>query len=214
MNRRQVIATLAGAALPVFGRARNDATNSTRVAAVQMALSPGAITGVHGFAGHRMDLNISARLLKFDVDYYVRLVETHRWRDWNWVGEQSGKWLEAAILCSETFRNEQLHDQAGSILKRMLAAQQPDGYLGVTDRALRTPRHPLRGMDAYELYFILHGLLTAHELWNSDAALASVGRAGDYLIRYIGPGKAEFWPKPKNVTIAGHEVHHGLEGTL
>ena len=37
----------------------------------------------------------------FDFDYYVRLVEAHRWRDWNWVGEKSGKWLEGAILCSE-----------------------------------------------------------------------------------------------------------------
>ncbi len=161
-----------------------------------------------------MSLNASARLLRFDIEYYVRLVETHRWRDWSWVGEQSGKWLEAAILCSETFRSEQLHDRAASVLSRILASQQPDGYLGVTDPSLRTPEHPLRGMDAYELYFTLHALLTAHEQWDSAPALVSAGRLGDYLIRYIGPGKAEFWPKPKDVTIAGHAVHGGLEGTL
>ncbi len=161
-----------------------------------------------------MRLNISARLLRFDIDYYLGLVETHAWRDWSWVGEQSGKWLDASILCSETFRHEQLHDRAASVLKRMLAAQQEDGYLGVTDPALRTPGQPLRGMDAYELYFILHSLLTAHDEWGSDAALTSAARAGDYLVRYIGPGKAEFWPKPKESTIAGHAVHGGLEGTL
>ncbi|MFL6450699.1 MAG: glycoside hydrolase family 127 protein [Bryobacteraceae bacterium] len=214
MNRRQVIASLAGAALPLLGRNRSEGGHSTPAAPIQMALPRGAVTKLGGFPGHRMDLNISARLLQFDIDYYVGLVENHRWRDWNWVGEQPGKWLEAAILCSETSRNEELHDRADAILKRMLAAQQADGYLGVTETALRRPEHPLRGMDAYELYFTLHALLAAHEQWGSDPGLASAGRLGDYFIRYIGPGKCKFWPKPKDVTIAGHEVHHGLEGTL
>lgn len=210
-----MIASLASAALPVFGRSGSKTIRgAAAIEPAQTELRPGAITNIGGFAGHRMALNITARLLTFDIDYYVRLIETHRWRDWSWVGEQPGKWLDAAILCSETFRNEQLHDRATSVLRRILAAQQRDGYLGVTDTALRTPEHPLRGMDAYELYFTLHGLLTAHDEWNSQAALSSAARLGDYLIRYIGPGKAEFWPRAKDVTIAGHEVHHGLEGTL
>ena len=216
MNRREAIAGMAGGALTAFSQTslsgKQIAPNS--VTPLQHELRPKDITQVAGFPGHRMHLNISNRLLTFDVDYFVRLVEEHRWRDWAWFGEQSGKWLDAAILCSETFRNEELHDKGVTVLKRMIAAQQADGYLGITDTALRTPEHPLRGMDAYELYYILHGLLTAHEEWGSDAALTSVGRVGDYLIRYIGPGKAEFWPKPKDVTISGHEVHHGLEGTL
>jgi len=214
MNRRQAIASLAGAALPVLGRTGSKTIRGAAAEPAQTELRPGAITKIGGFAGHRMALNITARLLTFDIEYYVRLIETQRWRDWSWVGEQPGKWLDAAILCSETARDEQLHDQAASVLRRILAAQQRDGYVGVTDTALRTPEHPLRGMDAYELYFTLHGLLTAHDEWNSQAALSSAARLGDYLIRYIGPGKAEFWPKAKDVTIAGHEVHHGLEGTL
>ena len=81
----------------------------------------------------------------------MKLVEQHNYTDWNWLGEQPGKWVEAAILASDTFRNAQLHDAAVKVIDRLLAAQQPDGYLGITDTALRTAEHPLRGMDAYEL---------------------------------------------------------------
>jgi hypothetical protein len=172
------------------------------------------VTEVGGFAGVRMKRNISARLATFDIDRYVQLVEAHDYRQWKWIGEQPGKWLDASILASGAFGEAELQEQAASILKRLIAAQQRDGYLGITDTALRTPEHPLRGMDAYELYFTLHGLLTAHEEWRSDAALNSASRLGDYFVERIGPGKAEFWPNPPETTIAGHAGHRGFEGTL
>jgi DUF1680 family protein len=180
----------------------------------QKALRADAVLDAGGFAGDRMRRSISARLLVFDINPYVKLVEQHQYTEWNWLGEQPGKWLEAAILASETFRNSQLHESAAIVLRRLIAAQQPDGYLGITDTALRTPDHPLRGMDAYELYFTFHALLTAYEQWGSREALDAAQRLAGYILKYVGPGKAEFWAKPKTTTISGHAIHHGFEGTL
>jgi DUF1680 family protein len=81
-------------------------------------------------------------------------------------------------------------------------------------------------MEPYELYFLLHGLITAAETWDDAAALRAACELGDYLVAHIGPGKAEFWPGPlrwpenrgQTLTghseIAGHSTHYGWEGTL
>jgi DUF1680 family protein len=107
-----------------------------------------------------------------------------------------------------------------------VAAQEPGGYLGITDPALRSDEAPLRGMDPYELSFMLHGLMTASETWDDPLALQAACRLGDYFAAHIGPGKAEFWPGPLrppenrgrrlkgHSALAGHSVHYGWEGTL
>ena len=210
MRRRDAIAALLAA--PGSAALANSTPSAARV--LQEPLRADAILAVGGFAGDRMQRNISARLLVFDVNPYLKMAEEHQYRDWNWLGEQPGKWLESAILASDTFRNGALRSAGQTVLRRLLAAQQSDGYLGVTDTALRTPEHPLRGMDAYELYFTLHALLTAHEEWRNNESLDAAKRLADYLLRFIGPGKAEFWAKPKETTISGHAIHHGFEGTL
>jgi DUF1680 family protein len=213
MRRREALGVLlAGSGAAAL--AARPAESAPLSQPVQQRLRADAIVAVGGFAGDRMRRNISARLLVFDINPYVRLVEEHNYTDWNWIGEQPGKWLEAAILASSTFREAKLHDAAGMIFGRLLAAQQADGYLGITDTELRTPAHPVRGMDPYELYFTLHALVTAHEEWYEARAIPAARRLADYLIRYIGPGKAEFWARPKDTSISGHAIHHGFEGTL
>jgi len=58
---------------------------------------------------------------------------------------------------------------------------------------------------------MLHGLLTAYDLWGEDSALQTAKSLGDYFVDKIGPGKAEFWPRPKGQTIAGHNMHSVME---
>ena len=180
----------------------------------QNPIPPRAVTELGGFLGERYRGNIEQLLLKFDIDRYVRMVEEPTYRSWFWIGEQPGKWLEAAIDASEQSGHAELKAKAQEVLKRLVAAQEPGGYLGITDPEVRTARKPLRGMDPYELYFTLHALLTAYERWGDEAALAAARRLGDFFVERIAPGKAEFWPVPNDVTIAGHSVHYGLEGTL
>ena len=185
-----------------------------KVKRIERPIAPAAVSRINGFIGTRLKANIDGYLRVFDIDYYVHIVEEKEHRDWEWIGEQPGKWLESAALAAEQSGDKTLREKAKKILERLVAAQEPGGYLGITDPAVRTERLPLRGMDAYELYFMLHGLLTAYELWDEEKALQAARGLGDYFVDKVGPGKAEFWPGPKGQTIAGHDMHCSLEGTL
>jgi len=184
-----------------------------RVTPAQEAVPASAVPELGGFLGERVRAN-TEYLLRFDVERFVRMAEERRHRDWFWIGEQPGKWLEAALYAIAQSGNADLRRKAEEALRRLVAAQEPSGYLGITDPALRAGRRPLRGMDAYELYFTLHALVSAYEHWRDEAALGAAKRLGDYFVEKIGAGKAEFYPVPKEVTIAGHPEHFGLEGAL
>lgn len=214
-----------------------------RVARVQEPLGFDAVGDLGGYVGQRIEANTEGYLKAFDIDQYVRMVEQKKHRDWWWIGEQPGKWLESAVRASRTDADEALEAKARQILSRLISAQEPSGYLGITDPAVRTQAQPVRGMDPYELYFMLHGLLTAAEEWNEPRALTTARKLADYFVEHIGPGKAEFWPSPirppdnRNTIIcpqftwvpegtpkapelyvrseiAGHTAHYGWEGTL
>lgn len=192
---------------------------------VEQALTVKEVPELRGYLGERWEANRKGSLQGFDIERYVRLVEVRNHRDWWWAGEQDGKWLESAVL-SSAHSDPALRESAKSVLARIIASQEPDGYVGITPKEIRTPEKPLRGMDPYELYFKLHALVTAYEQWGDKAALASARKLGDYFVNTIGPGKAEFWPgdlrPPENHNkvlqgfsgIAGHSVHYGWEGTL
>lgn len=214
-----------------------------RVERVQRAPSPSEVKDLGGFVGHRIRASREGYLKPFDIDQYVQMVEDRRYRAWNWIGEQPGKWLESAVWASREAGDRDLEEKARAVLVRLERAQEPSGYLGITDPAVRTPEKPLRGMDAYELSFLLHGLMTASEEWDDPSALETARRLAGYLVDHVGPGKAEFWPSPyrppanRNLIlgrraigvpkgsprvpksflhseIAGHAIHYGWEGTL
>ena len=169
---------------------------------------------IGGFLGGRINKNIENRLVPFDIDSFIRMVENRNYRDWFWIGEQPGKWVESAVLSSDYSRNADLKKKAEEALARYVAAQAEDGYLGITSPEVMTAHQPFRGMDPYELYFSLHGLLTAWDEWQDEDALEASKKLGGFFIDKVVPGSAEFYPLPNPVTIAGHSVHYGWEGSL
>ena len=186
------------------------AAQGATVPPAQRPLPPDAMTAIGGFWAGRCDRSADNLLLRFDIERYVRLFEEPKSRDWASVGEQAGKWLEPAAMSG----NGELRTKAAEVLRRLVAAQGEDGYLGITDPKLRSESRPIRAMEAYELYATLQALLTVHERWGEASSLTAAKRLGDYLVEHIGPGKAEFWPVPNDVTIAGRSDRYGLEGTL
>ncbi|HTI11597.1 MAG TPA: beta-L-arabinofuranosidase domain-containing protein, partial [Puia sp.] len=195
----------------------------------EQAIPATKVTEIGGFAGDRINKNKDHFLKTFPIDNYIRLVEQRSFTAWDWrKGEQPGKWLESAILTATRTEDAALEREARDVYGRMLHAQAPDGYLGITADSIRTPEKPLRGMDAYELYFTQHALLTAYEIWRDPKGLQAAAKLGDYFIKTIGPGKAEFWPSsthyPENKgktlkgtmhsDLAGHSIHYSWEGTL
>ena len=153
------------------------------VAPNERATPIGAVQDLGGFVG-------------LDIDRYVGMLEKHDTTGWFWIGEQPGKWLESAILTAKAQKDLRLEARAREVLARMIKAQQPDGYLGITASSVRTAQIPLRGMDPYEQYFTFHALLTAYEVWGDKAALAAATKLGDYYLQHIASDKAQFWPSP------------------
>ncbi|MFW6163575.1 MAG: hypothetical protein ACODAJ_12460, partial [Planctomycetota bacterium] len=82
------------------------------VAPVQRALPPQAVTEIRGFFGQRYRANIQNRLMPFEVERYIRMVEEPTYRDWFWIGEQHGKWLEAAVDASRQAGHGALREKA------------------------------------------------------------------------------------------------------
>ncbi|GAB4562461.1 MAG: glycoside hydrolase family 127 protein [Anaerolineae bacterium] len=171
-------------------------------------IDPRSIRNVGGFLGQRFHANRIGRLRDpLLVEQFIRLHEEKRYDDWFWMGEQIGKWLDAAAYSALIANDDELQSKVEEALERLSRAQEPDGYLGVT---MRIHRNPVRGMELYEMYYVLHGLLVCAELLHSDTALRVAQRLGDYIVRTWGPDEGQF-PLAGRFPGNGHD---GGEGTL
>ena len=137
------------------------------------------------------------------------------------------QWIESAYLSAIQGSDDALLSKAQSALYRIIDSQEPTGYLGATALDYRNDNRPVRGMDAYELYFVFHAFMTVYEETGDKKSLIAAERLADYFLRYFGEGKNEFWPSktlryPENKhkilsgtsDFAGHSVHYSWEGTL
>lgn len=186
-----------------------------------------SVRNIGGFVGDRMALNRDVYLKNFPIEKYVGFVEKRDHTGWDWTrAEQHGKWLESAFLSALQSGDKELLAKAQKMLDRVIASQEPEGYLGATAKSYRSAQRPVRGMDAYELYFVFHALISVYEQTGYKPALESAEKLADYYIQNFGPGKNEFWPsnlrEPENrrkrlagtSDFAGHSVHYSWEGTL
>lgn len=171
-------------------------------------VSPRDILSVGGFLGQRFDANRNARLKdRLLSEEFIRLHEQKRYDDWFWLGEQIGKWLDASTYSALIADDGELRARVEELIQRLAASQEEDGYLGIT---AHFHRNPVRGMELYEMYYVLLGLLVCHEELGSDVALSTATRLADYIITTWGVEPGQFplvGPFPGN----GHD---GGEGTL
>lgn len=112
------------------------------------------------------------------------------------------------------------------MLNRIIDSQEESGYVGATAKSFRSLERLVRGMDAYELYFVFHAFITVYEETGDKKALTAAEKLADYFLQHFGPGKLEFWPStlraPENKQkhldgqseFAGHSIHYSWEGTL
>ena len=171
-------------------------------------IAPQNVAAVGGFLGQRFDANRVGRLKEVSLsEEYIRLHEQQDHDEWFWLGEQVGKWLDAAVYTTLIVRDQELLDRVHEVLGRLARAQEEDGCLSITRRRNRIP---VRGMQLYEWYYVLHGLLVCAELLESELALETARRLGDYIVRTWGPDPGQF---PLAGRFPGNG-HGGGEGTL
>lgn len=171
-------------------------------------LPPRDLCAVGGFLGERFDANRRRRLKdKLLSEQFIRLHEQKNYDDWFWMGEQIGKWLDAAAYTALLAKDDELLARVHELIDRLAAAQEPDGYLGIT---AHYHRNPVRGMELYEMYYVLLGLIACYDLLGSQAALDTADRLAAYITARWGAEEGKFplvGPFPGN----GHD---GGEGTL
>lgn len=171
-------------------------------------VKPTGIRSLGGFLGERFRANITGRIKDIAMtEEFVRRYEHQNWRDWFWVGEQIGKWLDSAAYSSLITGDAGLRAQIDDVLARLAKSQESSGYLGIT---VRHNRAPVRGMELYEWYYVLHGLLVCADLLNSETALDIARKLGEYIIKTWGVERGQF-PLAGRFPGNGHD---GGEGTL
>jgi DUF1680 family protein len=198
-----------------------------KVGLLEKPVPVSSIKEITGFFGSRMELNQDVYLKQFPIDKYVEFIEKREHVEWDWTkAEQHGKWIESAYLSAIQSEDKELLEKAQAVLKRIIDSQEENGYVGATARSFRSPERPVRGMDAYELYFVFHAFITVYEETGDKQALTAAEKLADYYLKYFGPGRLEFWPSelraPENKRkeihglsqFAGHGVHYSWEGSL
>lgn len=186
-----------------------------------------SVKNISGFFGYRMRLNREIYMKNFPINKYVDFITERQHTQWDWTkAEQHGKWVESACLSAIQSGDTTLFNKMSVTLTQIIDSQEDNGYVGSTARNYRTPQRPVRGMDAYELYFVLHAFITVYEQTGDEKALEAAEKLAGYYLAHFGPERHEFWPsklrapenKQKIVSghsdFAGHSAHYSWEGTL
>jgi len=148
-----------------------------------------------GFAGRRIQANIENWLLPAPLAN-PGLFEMFALRDRDpapklvpWAGEFAGKYLISAIQALRMSTDAELERTAREMIKRLIASQAEDGYLGPFRKEERLLGH----WDLWGHYHCLLALLMWHEQTEDTAALDCARRAGDLVCRtFLGTGKRAF----------------------
>ena len=154
-----------------------------------------------GYLGERLDAMIARHVCGADVDYitapFMEKTETKGW----WQTEFWGKWMHSAVPYLGYCGSEKLRVSIDHGVDRMLASQEPNGYIGNYPDELRCGE----GWDVWGMKYTLMGLLHYYdetrsglkvEVEKGDRALNAAKRLCDYVIAEIGPsGKRgrELW---------------------
>ena len=174
-----------------------------------------------GLLAERVDLWRTKRLwhmVDAENDYMLSGFESRPGRH-PWQGEHVGKWLHAATLAYEQTRDEKLGKTLRKTVDRLLAAQQPNGYLGTygddhtfmalpentsknaivddvapaKSKGKKPPRKakPKGGWDTWTLRYNLYGLLTYERFHPDKRVVEACRKMGDLLIEVYGEGKSD-----------------------
>ncbi len=166
-------------------------------------------TTVTGLQGERLDLWRNHRLWFIAESGY--LIDGFECRPGvhPWQGEHLGKWLHAATLAYQMTGDERLEEAMRSFVERLLATQDPNGYLGtyaadctfmampenssanaVHDDMDASKRKKLHGgWDTWTHRYNLYGLLTYERIFPDERIVDACRRMADLLIEVYGEGK-------------------------
>lgn len=128
----------------------------------------------------------------FDAARKTGLIKPKIGEVW-WNGETTGNWLDGLIRTAYLSGDAAAKRQADELVARILAMQEPDGYLGTYPKALRYEQ-PItaRNGELWSQACLFRGLLAYHELTGRRDVLEAVERAAKLTISKYGPERP-YW---------------------
>ena len=145
---------------------------------------------LQGYVGERVDGCLEHRVKGQDTDELVATFFHPRDVKGQWASEFWGKWVQGAIAYYQYSRDPELYAKIKDSAEKMMAAQQPDGYLG--DHDMPTRAHPA-SWDVWGRKYTLLGLIKYYRLSGDKQALKAACRLLDYTITEIGPDAKHIW---------------------
>lgn len=176
-------------------------------------LPSSAVTFQGGVLGTRYDAGAKNRLLVVDENDLLDCFERRNVPHQDWQGEHAGKFLHAASLTWANTQSAALKAKLDSVVTRLLATQEADGYLGTYK-----PDHRWTSWDVWIHKYDLLGLLTYYQQTQltpdkaDDAlglrALEACKRIGDLLVATFGdaPGQRDINKSGEHVGMAPDSV--------
>lgn len=140
---------------------------------------------INGYLGEKIDLCISERIKKQDVQHLIDPFKTRN-ETRMWQTEFWGKWILSAIASYEYNRDPEMLKIIQNAVSGLLATQTPDGYIGNY-----TPEAQLQHWDIWGRKYTLLGLLEYFGISGDKKALEASKKLADHLLSQVGPGKAD-----------------------
>jgi len=135
-----------------------------------------------GVFGERLDGLIRNHVTATDAGYLANVFHERTQETW-WQTEFWGKYMHAAVPFWKHSGSTELKKKIDDGLAKLLAAQEPGGYLGNYSEEMRCGR----GWDVWGMKYTMLGLLHYYDGTGDKTALAAACRLCDYLIGELGP---------------------------
>lgn len=131
-------------------------------------------------------------LLVFDCRNKSELAKPKLGEVW-WNGETTGNWLDGLIRTAYLSGEPAAKRQVDDMVARILAMQEPDGYLGTYPKGLRFEQPvTARNGELWSQACLFRGLLAYHEFTGRAEVLEAVRRAVQLTLSKYGPERP-YW---------------------
>lgn len=165
------------------------------------AVVPDSVAGMgdvrlKGYLGERLDLMIERHVVGRDIDYITAPFMEKTERGMRWQTEFWGKYMHAAMPYLVYTRSKRLHEAVERGVARILASQEPCGYIGNYPDELRCGagwdvwgmKYTMMGLMHYYDVVRAHGAgLVGSESVGAGRALEACKKLCDYVIGELGP---------------------------
>ncbi len=139
---------------------------------------------IGGFLGAKLDACFANSVKATDGSYLAAVFEQHEGtRDWK--TEFWGKWMHSCVPAFRYTGDAALKRNIDASVRRVLAAQRADGYIGNYQDACH-----LQGWDIWGRKYTMLGLMHYYDLTGERPVLDAARRVADQLITEVGPGSS------------------------